>query len=717
MVAVLLACHGVVSVTARPDAHQPPNPANPFRGPESVPLTMPPRLPERADDIASYDISVKLDAEKKQLSGKQRLTWRNSSPDTIGDLWFHLYLNAFRNSNSTFFRESSGQLRDDAMPEDGWGWIEVDSMTLVDAAGANAGAGVDLKPSMRFEAPDDGNKDDRTVARVMLPRPLNPGETITLDIAFTAQLPKVFARTGYVRDYFLVGQWFPKIAVYEPAGMRGRTAGGWNCRQFHGHSEFYADFGKYRVDITLPSHFVVGATGVRAEKRDNGNGTSTHIYEQENVHDFAWTASPHFVEQRRNFVASREVTAKEYADTGRLLDRESEEMRLQDVEVILLMQPEHMPQVERHFAAAMLSIKWFGLMYGRYPHRTLTIVDPAAGADGSGGMEYPTFITAGTSPRLNGWPFDGVRLAEEVIVHEFGHQYFQGMIANNEFEEAWLDEGMNSYATGRIMERGFGRDATMVSLFGWQVGQRDYLRTAIEPDIKFTAINQPSWTYPDDWSYSINSYVRPELTLRTIEHLAGAQTMARVMRTYAERWRFKHPSTQDFYAVANEVSGRDLRAMMTQIIDRGELVDYEIGKVTSQLAEPPTGFVDGAKGREFVSQADADEALDEQEHPSYDTRVVVRRRGEAILPVVVAFKFEGKDVERQTWDGVSRWRAFTFRRPERLEWVDVDPDRHIELDADWLNNSRRLEPDQRAAVRLTSRWTFLLQQALASLGM
>jgi hypothetical protein len=132
---------------------------------------------------------------------------------------------------------------------------------------------------------------------------------------------------------------------------------------------------------------------------------------------------------------------------------------------------------------------------------------------------------------------------------------------------------------------------------------------------------------------------------------------------------------------------------------------------------PAAGLVDGPKGYRFVSEEDAAKAQAEQEHPNYDTRVVVRRRGEAILPVVVAFKFEGKAVERQTWDGVSRWHAFTFRRPERLEWVDIDPDRHVELDADWLNNSRRLEPDQRAAVRLTSRWTFLLQQALASLGM
>jgi hypothetical protein len=694
MLAVLLACHGAVSVNTG---------------------AVESRLPEGADDIASYTISVKLDPATKQLTGRQRLTWRNTSGDTIGDLWFHLYLNAFRNSNSTFFRESSGQLRDDEMPEDGWGWIEVDSMTLAD--GAAGAAGVDLKPSLRFEAPDDGNKDDRTVARVTLPRPVMPGESITLDIQFKAQLPKVFARTGYVRDYFLVGQWFPKIAVYEPAGMRGRTTGGWNCHQFHGHSEFYADFGQYRVDITLPTNFVVGATGVRIEARDNKNGTSTYVYEQANVHDFAWTASPHFVEVRRKFVASREVTAKEYADAGRLLERDAEEMRLRDVDVILLMQPEHMPQVERHFNAAMLAIKWFGLMYGRYPHQTLTIVDPASGGDGSGGMEYPTFITAGTSPRLNGWPFANVRLPEEVVVHEFGHQYFQGLLASNEFEEAWLDEGINSYATGRTMERGHGRDATMISFLGWQVSERDYLRSTIAPDIKFTAINQPAWSYPNDWSYSINSYVRPELMLRTIEHLVGSQTMARVMRTYAERWRYKHPSTQDFYAVANEVSGRDLRAVMTQTVDRGDIVDYEVGSATSELAVPSTGFVDGPKGRSYVSEEDADKAQAEKEHPDYDTRVIVRRRGEAILPVVVAFKFEGKAVERQSWDGVSRWHAFTFRRPERLEWVDVDPDRHHELDADWLNNTRRIEPDQRAAVRLASRWTFLLQQALALLGM
>ena len=123
--------------------------------------------------------------------------------------------------------------------------------------------GTDLTSRARFEHPDDGNADDRTVMRVPLPQPVAAGASIALVIEWHAKLPRVFARTGYRRDYYLVGQWFPKIAVYEPAGTRGRIAGGWNCHQFHANTEFYADFGRYRVNITTPAAFVVGATGQR----------------------------------------------------------------------------------------------------------------------------------------------------------------------------------------------------------------------------------------------------------------------------------------------------------------------------------------------------------------------------------------------------------------------------------------------------------------------
>jgi hypothetical protein len=671
-------------------------------------------LPAQATRTADYRISVKLDTVTKQLAGTASITWRNPSSDQVGDLWFHLYLNAFRNSNSTFFRESRGHRRGDRMVPDAWGWLDITGMTL--------DGGIDLKPAIRFEAPDDGNKDDRTVVRVPLPKPVGPGESITLQVKFDAQLPQVFARTGYIGDYFLVGQWYPKLGVYEPAGTRGRTTGGWNCRQFHGLTEFYADFGSYDVEITLPNDFIVGATGERVERRDNRNGTATHKYRQENVHDFAWTAYPRFVEVRRKFVASREVTPVEYAEAARLLDRPEEELRLTDVDLILLMQPSHLPQVERHVRAATLALKWFGLWYGRYPHKTLTLVDPVDGEGGSGGMEYPTFVTLGTSARLNGWPFNGVRWPEVVTVHEIAHQYFQGMIASNEFEEAWLDEGIASYGSGRALELAFGRDATLADFFGFRFSERDYIRLAYGPDAKYNAVNQLPWTYDSDYSYGVNAYVRPELTLRSLENHVGRQTMARIMRTYAERWRFRHPGTQDFYAVANEVSGRDVAAQMAQVIDQGRVLDFEIGSVSSVRAMPPSGLLDGPKGRTFVSQADAEKQRDAPDAAAkgdamYDTKVIVRRRGEAIVPVEIAFKFAGVPVERQTWDGQTRWRAFTFHRREALEWVDIDPDRKNELDVDWLNNTRRLDPDRRAAVRLTSRWTFFLQQMFALLGL
>ena len=174
---------------------------------------------------------------------------------------------------------------------------------------------------MRFEHPDDDNSKDRTVVRVPLPEPVPPGGEVSFDVAWKARLPRVFARTGYVRDYFLVGQWFPKLGVYEPAGMRGRAAGGWNCHQFHANSEFYADFGKYHVSITLPARFVVGATGPRVEKRANPDGTTTHVFEQADVIDFAWTASPDFVEVESTFDATKDVTPEEYAEAAKLLGR------------------------------------------------------------------------------------------------------------------------------------------------------------------------------------------------------------------------------------------------------------------------------------------------------------------------------------------------------------------------------------------------------------
>jgi hypothetical protein len=438
-------------------------------------------LPAHAPRVADYDIRVKLDPEAKTLTGSEHITWHNPASEPVGELWFHLYLNAFKNSESTFFKESGGQLRGDEMPDEGWGFIDVKSIRRKDE--------VDLAGGARFEQPDDGNAADRTVWRVPLPEPVPAGGTIELDVEFTAKLPRVFARTGYFRDYFLVGQWFPKLAVFEPAGARGRPSSGWNCHQFHANSEFYADFGRYLVEITAPKSYVIGATGTRGERRDNPDGTSTHVFERDDVIDFAWTASPRFVEVTARFSGQQDVSEQEYAEVAALLGRSREEVQLTDVDIHLLLQPEHLAQRERHLRAAKAAIKWFGLWYGRYPYPTITIVDPAFGAGGSGGMEYPTFITAGTSVLLNRWPLDRVLAPEEVVVHEFGHQYWQSMVASNEFEESWLDEGFNSYSTGKVMDKVYGE--WMIEAFGLRLGGLELSRMQNSVERMFDRIRTP----------------------------------------------------------------------------------------------------------------------------------------------------------------------------------------------------------------------------------
>jgi hypothetical protein len=471
------------------------------------------------------------------------------------------------------------------------------------------------------------------------------------------------------------------MAVYEPAGVRGRAAGGWSARQFHANSEFYADFGHYRVAITLPRRFVVGATGVRAARIDHPDGTTTHTYEQGDVHDFAWTASPRFVEITRRFDAAAEVPASTYREAAARLGRSIDALRLGDVDVRLLVQPEHLPQAERYLRTTMRAIAAYGLAYGRYPHRTLTIVDPPEDALGTAGMEYPTFITAGTFTALGRWPLARVHVPEIVVAHEFAHQYFQGLIASNEAEEAWLDEGMTEWATGWLLDDLVGADRSFLELAGLRLGDRDYQRLANHRGRGFEMIRQPSWSY--EAGYAFNAYGRPSLTLRTLEGFLGHQTMARVMRTYAERWRFRHPSSDDFYRVASEVAGRDLTPFFRQTIESPAVVDYAVGAIT--------------EGSRY-------------------TAVTVRREGDLQLPVSVAFKFAGRPVERRTWDGAARWTRFAFDYAERLEWVDVDPDRRVVLDVSWLNNGRVVAADRRAPVAMTSRWLLAVQQVLSWLA-
>ena len=237
------------------------------------------------DPIVRYTIDARLDPAAKTVTGHEIIVWRNHTSDAIASLQFHLYLNAFKNRHTTFMRESHGRHRDSRFrgrPNE-WGYEQISSLKV---------DGQDLMPGMRFIQPDDGNPYDQTVLEVPLAKPIPAGASVNIEIAWTSKLPRVFARTGFQDNFFLVGQWFPKPGVYEAKGERHRAQGGWNCHQFHANTEFYADYGVWDVTLTVPSNFEIAATGRLRHEHTQPDGATSYNFYQEDVHEFAWTAQP-----------------------------------------------------------------------------------------------------------------------------------------------------------------------------------------------------------------------------------------------------------------------------------------------------------------------------------------------------------------------------------------------------------------------------------------
>jgi len=613
--------------------------------------------------IANYDIDVRLDIKKRLLDGHETLKWFNKSSDIITELQFHLYFNAFRNNKSTFMKESGGSSRGFKIDKDGWGFSNIKSIKLSN--------GEDITKSMEYIQPDDNNTDDKTVFRVPLSKSIPPGDSIVLNIDFIAMLPQPpFARSGAKEEYFLVGQWFPKIGVYDE--------GKWNCHQYHANSEFFADFGVYNVRMTVPEKNIVGATGLEVEVKNNGDGTLTHYYHAEDVHDFAWTTSPEFVEFKG---------------------------KAQDVDIRVLMQPDHAYQGQRHLEAAKVAVEYFQNWYGDYPYPNLTVVDPRRDAGGSGGMEYPTFITAGT---IYGLP-EGILGVEMVIVHEFGHNYWYHMLASNEFEESWMDEGINSYTENLIMADHYGEKVSLIDCLGINISDLQLQRGQYISLPDYDPTIRKAWEYYSGGSYAINSYMKPSLLLMTLHNYLGKETMQKIMRTYSERWRFKHPKTKNFIDIANEVSGQNLNWFFDQALYSNAVIDYSVDRVKCSELNKDKGIDytlstdDAIEGKSLNSEEGKDTSK------LYLSEINIRRLGAFKFPIEVEISFENGETIRDNWDGQELWKKYKFIKPTRLKYAAVDPEHKIPLDINFSNNSKTVEYQSLGVSKLSTKFLFWMQ--------
>jgi hypothetical protein len=626
---------------------------------------------------ANYDIDVRLDHPTRTLTGTALIRWRNIGQGPADFLRMHLYWNAWRNSASTWMREDMlpGGGEGDR-PAGDWSYINVTALALANPDGS---AGPNLLPGFSFVSPDDANVADRTLASVALPSPVQPGREITLRVSWTARVPRTFSRTGAIGDYYFIAHWFPKIAVFED--------GHWVAHQFHANTEFFADYGRYDVRMTVPRGWVVGSSGTEQSRTDNADATTTHRYSQDDVHDFTWTTSQDYVEHRQRFVHPG----------------------LPTVEIRLLMQPEHEGQEDRHFAATAAALRYYGEWYGPYPYDQVTVIDPAF-QSGAGGMEYPTLFTAGTrwlAPRQSNSP-------EAVTVHEAGHQFWYGIVGNNEFEHAWLDEGLNTFSEERVQSIVFQPNYRVERFFGgfipWQFRDLPLSRATdgnglngYRPAAESDDPSVPTFRY---WpgTHAQITYSKTALWLHTLERYLGWDTLQRILSTFFERWKFRHPRPEDFFAVVNEVSGQDLAWFFNQTYRSSNVFDYGVERVTTSPLSVRGLSNDNMPDPVFEERTDT--AL-------HRTTVVVRRFGEAFFPVDVVTTFADGDQAREKWDGRDRWQAYTYDRPARAVQVEVDPERTLLLDVNYTNNSQTLTPQADEAARKWSfKWMIWLQDLL-----
>ena len=621
-----------------------------------------------------YNIDANLDINAKIVKGDMKTYWVNKSTDIVSEVQLHLYLNAFRSKKTTFNKESR---RAPVTKKSDYGWINIKSLTDRE--------GTDLVPLMKFISPDDGNIEDSTVMKIILPKPAGPGDTVFLKINFESKLPSRIIRTGYADDFFFVAQWFPKFAVYESAGMRYATKGGWNCHQFHANSEFFSNHSVYEVKITLPKEYVVGTGGLLLNETDAGDGRKTLTYRAEDIVDFAWTAWPGYA-----------VFTDKWKNT----------------KITLLLPKSRVEQVSRQFVAVKDAMEYLDKNVGPYPWPYLTIADPPAQGGGAGGMEYTTLFTSGSSYKMP----DFFHIPEVTTIHEFGHAYFMGILASNEFEEPWLDEGVNSFWEGRIADHYYGENSGFLDHPWMKISDVSMARLSyVHSESRQVVTNSEySWNYPHG-TYGMITYMKTETILQTLMGIVGEETINEIFREYYRQWAFKHPSGRDFINIVNEVVtrmhgnkfGPDMNWFFDQTLYGTGICDYKVAGFRNEKLERSGEKVH--PGASLNRKAAVSDSLS-----YYKAVVQLERAGEVMLPVDILIHFDNNEEVRESWDGKSRFKDYSYTGTRKVKWVKIDPEFRIKMDVNYINNSMTDDPDRIPVRRLTNKMVSFIQFILSS---
>lgn len=460
-----------------------------------------------------YKIEVSLTDSNKTLDGQLNLIYKNNSPDTLLYIWFHLWPNAYKNDRTALSDQmlQNGSTKFYFSGEEQRGYIN------------RLDFKVDDNPASIEDHPQH-----QDIIKLILPKPLPPSSSIHINTPFRVKLPFVFSRSGYIGSSFQVTQWFPKPAVYDSKG--------WHPMPYLDNGEFYSEFGRFDVQINVPKKYVVAATGNLVDQQD-AEGRKILRYQENNIHDFAW-----------------------FADSNYIVKKGAAEVEGKKVELEVYYHSRTEKSWDSSITILQQTLQTRGNWLGSYPYKTVKVVESLA--PGMGGMEYPTITVIST-------PSDNDAL-EELIGHEVGHNWFYGILASNERDYPWMDEGMNSYYDNRFHEwrksiNGISKTKPSRFLPENELALASHSMISIHKD---QPINLSSEQF-NLINYNAIVYGKTAEWLSFIETKIGKGAFDSMMRAYYKAWKFKHPQPEDFKLIAARFLGNSTDSVFSLLDKKG----------------------------------------------------------------------------------------------------------------------------------------------------
>jgi hypothetical protein len=487
----------------------------------------------------SYRMNVELDAKRNRLKGTQQIDYINKSSDTLRRLFFHLYWNAFRPGSE--MDDSLNGYMGSGLPDSLQGFQKV----------------LRLKMNGKTQT----LKHQGTILEVILSKTIQPGQAVQLELEFEAQVPVMQQRAGRYNEMtgvsFSVGQWYPKICAYDNRG--------WHSDPYIGN-EFYGEWGDFDVSITLDSKYIIAATGYLQGAAKISDGKRTWHFKAPKVHDFVWAADPHYQLLTRQIVNGPLLKVYYDRDTFRLMEK-------------FKLLPDSMQQnygKSQHYIAEY-DQRWQKVLnavsnlfpfiesrFGKYPYRQYSFIN-----GGDGAMEYPMATLIRNSSVSD-------------AIHELMHTWYQGLLATNENDFPWMDEGFTTYASSIVMQyysKHFGHSPGMpfVEEDASSSSKEEYF-AQIKSGYD-VALNEPANLMVSPGLYSFMAYTKGSLFLMQLGYIIGDKQRDNLLMEYYRKWSYKHPGPSDFMLLAEQLSGFKLNWYYHYFINTTSHINYGIDSV------------------------------------------------------------------------------------------------------------------------------------------